>query len=730
MRNLLIVESPAKAKTIGKFLGKNYIVKASVGHVRDLPKSKLGIDVDNNFEPNYITIRGKGEVIQELKKEAKKADNVFLATDPDREGEAISWHLTKILNLDENKEIRIVFNEITKDAIKNASKNPRKINLDLVDAQQARRVLDRLVGYNISPLLWKKIRKGLSAGRVQSVALKLIIDREREIMDFKPEEYWTLDLELKKAKKKFTAKYLGYYDNDKLIKVKINNEDEIKRILEDLDRDKVRVEKIDRSKSYSKPSAPFTTSSLQQEANKRLNFTSKKTMMVAQQLYEGVSVKGEGSVGLVTYIRTDSFRLSEEAVNSARDYILENFGEKYYKHRTYTKSKKNENKVQDAHEAIRPTSLSRSPEKIKDSLTSDQFKLYNLIWKRFVACQMADAEYDVTKVLFNNKDKIFESSGKILTFEGYKVIYKYSDEKDDKVFPDMDVNEEVKITKVDPQQHFTQPPARYTEASLIKDLEEKGIGRPSTYAPTITTITGREYVAKEKGYLLPTDMGFLVTEMMEKYFSQIVNEKFTADLESHLDDIANGTSDWRRVISDFYKGFKEELKTAEKEMQEIEIKDQVSDVRCDKCGEFMVIKNGRYGKFLACPSYPVCKNTKPLNGKDAVEETDEVCQNCGSKMLKRKGRFGEFLACSNYPDCKNTKPLINTLDVSCPQCGGKIAVKYTKAGRRFFGCSNYPDCNYLSWFEPSKEKCPVCNELMVLKNNKPTCINKNCKKSE
>lgn len=730
MRNLLIVESPAKAKTIGKFLGKNYIVKASVGHVRDLPKSKLGIDVDNNFEPNYITIRGKGEVIQELKKEAKKADNVFLATDPDREGEAISWHLTKILNLDENKEIRIVFNEITKDAIKNASKNPRKINLDLVDAQQARRVLDRLVGYNISPLLWKKIRKGLSAGRVQSVALKLIIDREREIMDFKPEEYWTLDLELKKAKKKFTAKYLGYYDNDKLIKVKINNEDEIKRILEDLDRDKVRVEKIDRSKSYSKPSAPFTTSSLQQEANKRLNFTSKKTMMVAQQLYEGVSVKGEGSVGLVTYIRTDSFRLSEEAVNSARDYILENFGEKYYKHRTYTKSKKNENKVQDAHEAIRPTSLSRSPEKIKDSLTSDQFKLYNLIWKRFVACQMADAEYDVTKVLFNNKDKIFESSGKILTFEGYKVIYKYSDEKDDKVFPDMDVNEEVKITKVDPQQHFTQPPARYTEASLIKDLEEKGIGRPSTYAPTITTITGREYVAKEKGYLLPTDMGFLVTEMMEKYFSQIVNEKFTADLESHLDDIANGTSDWRRVISDFYNGFKEELKTAEKEMQEIEIKDQVSDVRCDKCGEFMVIKNGRYGKFLACPSYPVCKNTKPLNGKDAVEKTDEVCQNCGSKMLKRKGRFGEFLACSNYPDCKNTKPLINTLDVSCPQCGGKIAVKYTKAGRRFFGCSNYPDCNYLSWFEPSKEKCPVCNELMVLKNNKPTCINKNCKKSE
>lgn len=730
MKNLLIVESPAKAKTIGKFLGKNFSVKASVGHVRDLPKSKIGIDIDNNFEPNYITIRGKGDVIKELKKEAKKADNVFLATDPDREGEAISWHLAKILNLDENAEIRVVFNEITKDAIKNASKNPRKINLDLVDAQQARRVLDRLVGYNISPLLWKKIRKGLSAGRVQSVALKLIIDKEREIMDFKSEEYWTLELEIKKLRKKFIAKYVGFYDNDKLVKVKIKNSDEINKILSNIDKERVTVERIDKSKSCSKPNAPFTTSSLQQEANRRLNFTSRKTMMVAQQLYEGINVKGEGSVGLVSYIRTDSYRLSDEAILSAKEYILSNYGEKYYKYRVYTKTKKNENKIQDAHEAIRPTSLLRSPEMLRDSLTPEQYKLYNLIWNRFVACQMEDAQYDVTKVLLNNKGSIFESSGKVLVFDGFKAVYKYSDEKEDKLFPEMETSEILEISKIDPLQHFTQPPARYTEASLIKDLEEKGIGRPSTYAPTITTITGREYVAKEKGYLFPTDMGFLVTEMMEKYFSKIVDEKFTAELENNLDDVANGNTKWRSVISDFYQGFKSDLNVAEKEMEEIEIKDEVSDVKCENCGEFMVIKSGRYGKFLACPNYPKCKNTKPINGKEAVEESNEVCENCGSKMLKRKGKFGEFLACSNYPKCKNTKPIIKTLNVNCPRCGGKVAIKYSKAGRRFFGCSNYPECNYISWFEPTNEKCPNCKELMVIKNNKITCINKNCKKSE
>lgn len=726
MKNLVIVESPAKAKTIGKFLGKNYTVKASVGHVRDLPKSKLGIDVENNFEPNYITIRGKGDIIKELKKEAKKADNIFLATDPDREGEAISWHLANILNLDCNENIRIEFNEITKDAIKNASKNPKKINIDLVDAQQARRVLDRLVGYNISPLLWKKIEKGLSAGRVQSVALKLVIDREREIMDFKPEEFWTLELEIIKEKKKFTAKYIGILKKEKISKVKLKNEDEVKLLLDNLNKEKVNVYKVEKSKSYSKPSAPFTTSSLQQEANRRLNFTAKKTMMIAQQLYEGINIKGEGSVGIVTYIRTDSFRLSDEAVNSAKDYIIKSYGEKYYEKRIYLKPKKSENKIQDAHEAIRPTSVERNPEQIKDSLTSEQYKLYSLIWKRFVASQMADAQYDVTKILLNNNGSIFEANGKVLVFDGFKAVYKYKDDSESKLLPVVEVNEQLYVSKVGPEQHFTQPPARYTEASLIKDLEEKGIGRPSTYAPTITTITSRDYVVKEKGYLMPTDMGFLVTEMMEKYFSNIVDERFTAEMENNLDEIASGKKEWHEVIEEFYKDFKQELNIAEKEMEEIEIKDEVSDVRCDKCGEFMVIKKGRYGKFLACPNYPECKNTKPLKEKEEAEETDEVCEKCGAKMLKRKGKYGEFLACSNYPKCKNTKPIVKLLDVNCPQCGGKIVVKYSKAGRRFFGCSNYPNCKYVSWLEPVNERCPKCGEMMFKKNNQIICTNKNC----
>jgi len=728
--NLVIVESPAKAKTIGKFLGKNYTVKASVGHVRDLPKSKLGIDVENNFEPNYITIRGKGDLIKELKKEAKKADKIFLATDPDREGEAISWHLANILKLDENEAIRIEFNEITKDAIVKASKNPRKINIDLVDAQQARRILDRLVGYNISPLLWKKIEKGLSAGRVQSVTLKLIIDREREINDFKSEEYWTLDLELTKLRKKIIAKYYGYLENGKVKKVKINSEDEVNAIINNIDKEKILVYKIDRTKKRTKPYAPFTTSSLQQEANKKLNFTSKKTMMVAQQLYEGINIKGEGSVGLVTYIRTDSFRLSDEAMVSVKDYILSNYGEKYFSSQIYTKSKKSDAKIQDAHEAIRPTYVLKEPDKIKADLTPDQYKLYNLIWKRFVACQMADAEFDITSITFNSNNNIFKTSGSILKFDGYKLVYKYADGSEDKILPDIQEQEELNINKVEPIQHFTQPPARYTEATLIKIMEVLGIGRPSTYAPTITTITNREYVIKDKGNLLPTDMGFLVTEMMEKYFSTIINEKFTAQMENDLDEVASGKIGWHSVIIDFYKNFKVYLDVAEKEMEKIEIKDEVSDVKCDNCGEFMVIKKGRYGKFLACPNYPECKNTRPLKEKETVEETDINCEKCGAKMLKRKGRYGEFLACSNYPECKNTKQILKELDVKCPLCGNKIAVKYSKAGRRFFGCSNYPDCNFLSWYEPTDEKCEKCGDLMVMKNNKATCTNKKCENSK
>ncbi|MDF2677469.1 MAG: topA [Bacillota bacterium] len=730
MKNLLIVESPAKAKTIGKFLGPNYTVKASVGHVRDLPKSKLGIDVDNNFEPNYITIRGKGDVIKELKKEAKKADNVYLATDPDREGEAISWHLAKILKLDESKNIRIEFNEITKKAIKDASKNPRKINVDLVDAQQARRVLDRLVGYNISPLLWKKIEKGLSAGRVQSVALKLIIDREREINNFQTEEYWTLDLNLLKSRKKIVAKYYGTLENEKIKKVKIKNEDEVNAILNSMDDKKISVYDIEKHEKSKKPYAPFTTSSLQQEANRKLNFTSKKTMMVAQQLYEGISIKGEGSVGLVTYIRTDSFRLSDEAMESAKDYIIQNFGEKYYFSRVYTKAKKPDVKVQDAHEAIRPTSLDRDPEKIKENLTADQYKLYSLIWKRFVSCQMADALYNITTITFNSNNNIFKTSGSILIFDGYKKVYQYSDGTDDKVLPEINENEELDINKIDKEQHFTQPPSRYNEATLIKAMEVMGIGRPSTYAPTITTITSREYVVKDKGSLLPTDMGFLVTEMLEKYFSTIINNKFTAEMENNLDEIASGKVDWHEIINNFYKEFKVHLDVAEKEMEKIEIKDEVSDVKCDNCGEFMVIKKGRYGKFLACPNYPECKNTKPLKDKESVEETDIDCDKCGKKMVKRKGRFGAFLACSNYPECKNTKPIIHEIDVNCPMCNNKLAIKFNKSGRRFFGCSNYPDCKFVTWNEPTNEKCQICSSMLVKKNEKLVCTNKNCGKEE
>lgn len=727
--NLVIVESPAKAKTIGKFLGKNYTVKASVGHVRDLPKSKLGIDIEKNFEPNYITIRGKGDVIKELKKEAKKADNIYLATDPDREGEAISWHLAKILNLDYNDTIRIEFNEITKEAITKASKNPRKINLDLVNAQQARRILDRLVGYNISPLLWKKIEKGLSAGRVQSVTLKLIIDREREINDFKTEEYWTLDLILNKSRKKLTAKYYGSFENGKIKKVKLNTEDEVNSIINSIDKEKLPVYKIEKTKKNTKPYPPFTTSGLQQEANKKLNFTAKKTMIVAQQLYEGINIKGEGSVGLVTYIRTDSYRLSDEAINSAKDYILSSYGEKYYSFRTYVKSKKNDTVVQDAHEAIRPTSVMREPELIKDSLTADQYKLYNLIWKRFIACQMSDAEFNITTITFNSNNNIFKTNGSILKFDGYKKVYQYSDGSDDKILPAIEEHEQIDINKIEPLQHFTQPPARYTEAMLIKVLEVMGIGRPSTYAPTISTITNREYVVKEKGYLLPTDMGFLVTEMMEKYFSTIVNEKFTAQMENNLDDIASGKDDWHSVINDFYTNFKVYLDIAEKEMEKIEIKDEVSDVKCDNCGEYMVIKKGRFGKFLACPNYPECKNTKPLKEKDSVEETDINCEKCGAKMLKRKGRYGEFLACSGYPECKNTKQIIKETDADCPICGNKIVIKFSKAGRRFFGCSNYPECKFISWYEPTNEKCEICKGMMVIKNNKLVCADKKCENS-
>lgn len=720
-KKLVIVESPAKAKTIEKFLGSRYTVKASVGHVRDLPKSKIGIDIENNFEPNYITIRGKGDIIKELKKETKKAKKVFLATDPDREGEAISWHLANILKLDQDSALRIEFNEITKSSIKNAVKNPRKINSDLVDAQQARRVLDRLVGYNISPLLWRKIGKGLSAGRVQSVALKLICDKENEIKDFVAEEYWTIDIELLEKRKKMIAKYHGILnEKGKINKVKLNNEEETNKVLNEIDKNALQVYKVAKNRTLKKPNAPFTTSSLQQEANKKLRFSSKKTMMLAQQLYEGINIKGVGSVGLVTYIRTDSYRISDEAQENVKEYLLHHYGEKYYKQNKY--SKKNKVEAQDAHEAIRPTSIDRSPNNIKESLTPDQFKLYNLIWRRFVASQMTEAEYDVTNITFNSNNHIFKTSGSILVFDGFKAIYNYKDGTKNVNLPNIEENDSVKINDILPEKHYTNPPARYTEASLIKVMEVLGIGRPSTYAPTIITITNREYVVKEKSYLMPTEMGIIVNDMVVKYFNNIINDKFTANLESDLDKVANGKENWKEIIKEFYDKFKISLDKADEEIEKIEIKEEVSDQKCEKCGAFMVVKKGRYGKFLACPNYPECRNTKPLNKEDEPEETDIECEVCGAKMLKRKGRYGTFLACSEYPKCKNTKQILQKIDVKCPRCGKDIVVKFTKKGRRFYGCSGYPECDYISWYEPTKEICDVCGNIKVKKNDEIVCL--------
>ncbi len=724
-KNLVIVESPAKAKTIGKFLGKNYVVKASVGHVRDLPKSKLGIDVDNNFEPYYITIRGKGDIIKELRKAKKKSKKVFLATDPDREGEAISWHLAELLKLDKNEKIRIEFNEITKNAIKNAVKSPRVLNNDLIDAQQARRILDRLVGYKISPLLWNKIEKRLSAGRVQSIALKLICDKEKEINKFKPEEYWTIEITIKKDNKEFVAKYFGTLIDEKIKKEKLGNKEKADEILDKIKENKINVYNIEKLRRKKSPYAPFTTSSMQQEANRKLGFSSKKTMMIAQQLYEGINIKGEGSVGLITYIRTDSYRISNEALTSLSEYIKDNIGEKYLKNRVFKKKGKAE--IQDAHEAIRPTSISKEPELIKNSLSNDQFKLYSLIWQRFTASQMADAEYDVTNIILNSEDKIFKTSGSIIVFDGFKKVYKYTDDQKDKLLPILEVKEKLNIKDKNAEQHFTKPPARYSEASLVKTMEELGIGRPSTYAPTISTIINREYVIKDKNYFSPTELGFLVTEILEKYFSNVINEKFTAEMEKQLDQVSRGEIDWHSTLQEFYEKFKYDLANAEEKMEKIEIKEEVSEEKCEKCGAYMVVKKGRFGKFLACPNYPECKNTKPLKSKDQVEETDIKCEKCGAVMLKRKGRYGEFLACSNYPECKNSKQIVKGTGVKCPECGNEIIEKYSKKGRKFYGCSGYPKCNFMLWYEPTDKKCDNCGSILVKKKGELVCSNKNCK---
>lgn len=729
-KNLVIVESPSKAKTIGKFLGKNYKVKASVGHLRDLPKSKLGIDVEDDFNPNYITIRGKGDIIKELKKEAKKADKIYLATDPDREGEAISWHLAEILKLDPSDNIRIVFNEITKNAVSNAKKNPRSINQDLVDAQQARRILDRLVGYKISPLLWRKIEKGLSAGRVQSVAVKLIYDREKEIENFIPEEYWTIDGEFGE-KKTLEAKFAGELNGSRVKKISISNREEVDKLLEVLkSKDYGVIEKITNKKTKKSPPPPFTTSSLQQDANRQLNFSTKKTMMIAQQLYEGVELEDQGTTGLITYIRTDSYRISDDAKEEAAEYLEDSYGKNYVNTSRVYKTKKKTD-IQDAHEAIRPSTVYNHPDRIKESLTNDQYKLYRLIWKRFLASCMESAEFENLTILINVEGYAFRYSGKKKLFDGYMKVLPSKDKIDE--FPELEEGKDIKIKKILEKQNFTNPPARFNEASLVKTMEELGIGRPSTYAPTVSTILNRGYVVKNEGVFNITEIGEIVTELLIEHFSSIINDKFTADLENKLDEVESGSFRWQEVIKGFYNEFEKALVEADKNIEKIEIEEEVTDIECEKCGSKMVVKKGRFGKFLACPNYPECKNTKPYDEETGEAKVSDVdCDKCGARMVIKKGRYGEFLACPNYPDCKNTKQIEKTIDVKCPKCGGDILEKRTKKGRKFFGCSNYPECDFTAWNEPVNEKCPTCGGLQVKKKTRDgeviVCTNDNCQK--
>lgn len=680
-KNLIIVESPSKAKTIGKYLGSRYKVMASVGHVRDLPKSRLGVEIENDFEPDYINIRGKGPLIKELKSEAKKARKVYLATDPDREGEAISWHLAHILGIDEDTECRIEFNEVTKDAVKAAIKKPRTINMDLVDAQQARRVLDRIVGYQISPLLWRKVQRGLSAGRVQSAALKIICDRENEIENFKPEEYWTINAIFEKGRE-FSAKLLT--KNRK--KLSITSEDSAKQIEEELKLNEFTVNDVAFRKKHRKPYAPFTTSSLQQEAGNKLGFSSGRTMRTAQQLYEGINIRGKGATGLITYLRTDSVRISVEGRSSALSFIEKNYGKEYVGNNYYSNKKKD---IQDAHEAIRPTDVNLMPDAIKDSLSLDQYKLYRLIWARFIASMMSPATYNSVKAEIKNGDYVFSANGKEQIFDGYLKVYKtFAKEELQGMLPELKTGETLKNKRIDKEQSFTQPPPRYTEASLVKELEEKEIGRPSTYAPIVTTLLGRKYIKKEKKSIIPTKLGFLVTDLMSKYFKEIVDCGFTADMENKLDDVELSKEFWKDVIRSFYKNFEKELVVADKEIEKLEMPEKPAGENCEKCGKPMLIK---------------------------------------------MGRFGEFMACSGYPDCKNTKPIVKKTGVKCPKCGKDIVKRKSKKGKIFYGCSGYPNCDMVFWDKPTERKCPECGSLLVekkLKNSKYSCSNKECKYKE
>ena len=676
---LVIVESPAKAKTIKKFLGRNYEVIASNGHVRDLPKSTLGIDIENDFEPKYITIRGKGEVLAALRKAVKKADKVYLATDPDREGEAISWHLYYALKLENKNYSRITFNEITKTAVKDSIKHARDIDMNLVDAQQARRVLDRIVGYQISPILWAKIKRGLSAGRVQSVALRLICDREEEINLFIPQEYWSLEalLDVKGSKKPLEAKLIG----NKEQKIEIHSEEEMNEILSYLKGKEFTVEGVKVTERLKKSPLPFTTSTLQQDASSKLNFAPQKTMRIAQQLYEGVNIKGQGTVGLITYLRTDSTRISVEADAAAKEYIKEAYGVEFVG--AGTVAKKDDKKVQDAHEAIRPTYMTNSPASIKDELSRDQFRLYQLIWNRFMASRMAPAKYENTSVKIAAGDYRFNASASKIAFDGFLSVYNINNEKSEGNVMLKSIDEDTKLTlnDLEPKQHFTQPPAHYTEASLVKTLEEFGIGRPSTYAPTISTITARRYVVKEKKNLYVTELGEAVNNMMKKAFASIVDVNFTAMMEGLLDMVEEGKVHWKSVIENFYPDFEIAVKNAEKELEKIKIEDEVTDVICDECGRNMVVKYGPYGKFLACPG---------------------------------------------FPECRNTKPHFEKVGIPCPMCGGEVVLKKTKKGRKYYGCENNPECEFMSWQKPSTVKCEKCGSYMIEKGKKLVCSSKEC----
>ncbi len=676
---LVVVESPAKVKTIKKFLGANYEVAASNGHVRDLPKSQLGVDVEHDYEPKYITIRGKGDILANLRKEVKKAEKIYLATDPDREGEAISWHLLKALKLEDKKVYRITFNEITKNAVKESLKNAREINMDLVDAQQARRVLDRMVGYRISPLLWAKVKRGLSAGRVQSVALRIICDREEEINEFIPEEYWTLDgvFRIPGERKPVMAKYYGKKDS----KVSIASKEELDKVIKELKGAEYKVAEVKKGERMKKPPLPFTTSTLQQEASKVLNFSTQKTMRLAQQLYEGIDIKGNGTVGIITYLRTDSTRVSEEAEALAKEYIEKEYGPEYAA--TAVKEKKTDKKIQDAHEAIRPTDISRTPVQMKDSLSRDQFRLYQLIWKRFTASRMNPAKYETTSVKIDGNGHRFTVSASKEIFDGFMSVYVQEDDKEESntLVKGIDKDTELRLEDLDGKQHFTQPAPHYTEASLVRALEELGIGRPSTYAPTITTILARRYVVKENKNLYVTELGEVVNHMMKEAFPSIVDVNFTANMEALLDGVEEGTVKWKTIISNFYPDLEEAVQNAEKELEHVKISDELSDEVCDICGRQMVIKYGPHGRFLACPG---------------------------------------------FPECRNTKPYYEKIGIACPECGKDIVLKKTKKGRRYYGGIDNPVCGFMVWQKPSDEKCEQCGAIMLEKGNKLVCSNEKC----